>query len=127
MAGKQRLGLGGTQARRKLRSRARSAGPRFRGQRGESLLCLWEKMGNRKNIGEDKSRYDLTNSVTRANATSLCTSAYYLRRHYQCIILGLRFSEHMILCAYDLRAYDLSGRMIFSKRMICVCMVFLCV
>ena len=29
--------------------------------------------------------------LTRANATSLCTSAYYLRHHYQCIILGLWF------------------------------------
>jgi len=35
------------------------------------------------------------------------------------------FSEHMILCAYDLCAYDLSVRMIFSERMICVHMIFL--
>ena len=34
------------------------------------------------------------------------------------------FSECMILCAYDLCTYDLSGRMLFSERMICVCMIF---
>ena len=34
-------------------------------------------------------------------------------------------SERMTLCAYDLWAYDLSVRMIFSKRMICVPMIFL--
>jgi len=61
MAGKERLGGGGTQARRKLGSRGRSVGHRFRGRRGEWFLCLWEKRGNRKNIGEDKSGYDLTN------------------------------------------------------------------
>jgi len=37
------------------------------------------------------------------------------------------FSERMILCAYDLCAYDDSVRMIFSERMICVHMIFLCV
>jgi len=36
------------------------------------------------------------------------------------------FSEHMILCAYDLCAYDLSVCMIFSERMIFVRMTFLC-
>ena len=41
-------------------------------------------------------------------------------------------SERMILCAYyfcayDLCAYDLSVHMIFSERMICVRMIFLCV
>jgi len=56
MAGKERLGGGGTQARRNLRSRGRSAGHRFRGRRGKWFLSLWEKRGNRKNIGEDKSR-----------------------------------------------------------------------
>jgi len=35
-------------------------------------------------------------------------------------------SEHMILCAYDLYAYDLSGGMIFSERMISARMIFLC-
>jgi len=35
------------------------------------------------------------------------------------------FSESMILCAYDLCAYDLSVRMIFPERMICVRMIFL--
>ena len=30
------------------------------------------------------------------------------------------FSEHMILCVYDLCADDLSVGMIFSERMICV-------
>jgi len=33
------------------------------------------------------------------------------------------FSERMILCAYNLCAYDLSGHMIFSERMICVRMI----
>jgi len=37
------------------------------------------------------------------------------------------FSERMILYVYDLCAYDLSVRMIFSERMICVRMIFLCV
>ena len=36
------------------------------------------------------------------------------------------FSERMILCAYDLCAYDLSVGMIFSESMICVCKIFLC-
>jgi len=35
------------------------------------------------------------------------------------------FSERMIFCAYDLCAYGLSVRMIFSVRMICVRMIFL--
>jgi len=35
------------------------------------------------------------------------------------------FSERMILGVYDLCAYDLSVRMIFSERMICVRMIFL--
>jgi len=61
--GGEELGQGGTWARRNLGSRGRSAGHRFRGRRGEWFLCLWEKRGNRKNIGEDKSRYDLTNST----------------------------------------------------------------
>jgi len=63
MAGKERLGRGGTKARRILGSRGRSAGHRFRGRPGEWFLSLSEKRGNRKNIGEDKSRYDLTNST----------------------------------------------------------------
>jgi len=63
MAGKERLGRGGTRARRNLGLRGRSAGYRFRGGRGEWFLFPWEKRGNRKNIGEDKSRYDLTNST----------------------------------------------------------------
>jgi len=37
------------------------------------------------------------------------------------------FSERMILYAYDVCAYDLSVRRIFSARMICVRMIFLCV
>jgi len=61
--GKERLGWGGTQARRNLGSRGCSAGHRFRERRGEWFLGLWEKRGNRKNIEEDKSRYDLTNST----------------------------------------------------------------
>jgi len=35
------------------------------------------------------------------------------------------FPERMILCAYDLGVYDLSGRMIFSEPMICGHMIFL--
>jgi len=34
--------------------------------------------------------------LTRANATSLCSSAYYVRYNYQCIIFGL-----WSFCAYD--------------------------
>jgi len=63
MAGKERLGQVGKRARRNLGSRGRSTGQRFRGRQGEWFLCLWKKRGNRKNIGEDKSRYDLTNST----------------------------------------------------------------
>ena len=37
------------------------------------------------------------------------------------------FSQRMILCAYDLCAYNHSGRRIFADRMICVPMIFLCV
>jgi len=36
------------------------------------------------------------------------------------------FSEPMVLCAYDVCAYDLSGRMILSEC-VCVRMIFLCV
>ena len=54
--------------------------------------------------------------LTRANATSLCTSAYYLRHHYQCIIFGLWF-----FWAYDFVCVW------FCVRMICVRMIFLCV
>jgi len=36
------------------------------------------------------------------------------------------FSKCMILCAYDLCAYDLSGVIIFSE-FVCVRMIFLCV
>jgi len=36
------------------------------------------------------------------------------------------FSERRILCAYDLCAYDPSGRMIFSEC-VCVHIIFLCV
>ena len=36
------------------------------------------------------------------------------------------FSERMILCGYDLCAYDLYVRIIFSERMICGRMIFLC-
>jgi len=61
MAGKERLGWGGIQARRNFGSRGRSAGPRFRGWQSQLFLYPWEKRGNRKNIGKDKSRYDLTN------------------------------------------------------------------
>ena len=54
---------GGAWARRNLGSRGRSAADMGRGQRGEWFLCSWEKSGNRKNIGEDKSHYDLPNST----------------------------------------------------------------
>jgi len=63
MVGKEKHGRGGTQARRNLGSRGRSGRHRFRGSRGEWFLCELVKRGNRKNIGEDKSRYDLTNST----------------------------------------------------------------
>jgi len=43
------------------------------------------------------------------------------------LFLAYDFSERMILYAYDLCAYDLSVRMIFSERMICERMIFLCV
>jgi len=37
------------------------------------------------------------------------------------------FSKHMILYVYNLCAYDHSGHIIFSERMICVRMIFMCV
>ena len=57
--------------------------------------------------------------LTRANATSLCTSVYYLRHHYQCIILGLwifwayDFVCIWFVCVWSFCAYDFSVRMIF--------------
>ena len=63
MAGKQRLGWGGTRASRNLGSRAGSEGDWFRGWQSQWFLSPWEKRGNRKNIGKDKSCYDLTNTT----------------------------------------------------------------
>jgi len=61
--GGEELRQEGTLARRNLGSGGRRVGRRFRGGRGEWFLCLWETRGNRKKIGEDKSRYDLKNST----------------------------------------------------------------
>jgi len=63
--------------------------------------------------------------LTRAKSTSLWTSAYYLRHHYLFIFWASDFSGRMILCAYDWCAYDLSGTMMFSERMISVPIIFL--
>jgi len=66
MADKDRLGWRGTRARRNLGSWARSVGHTFRSWQGEWFLCRWDKRRNRKNIGEDKSCYDLTNSTHKS-------------------------------------------------------------
>ena len=63
MVDKEWLGWRGTRPRGNLGSRARRAEPRFWGWDGEWFLSQWEKRGNIKNIGEDKSYYALTNST----------------------------------------------------------------